>query len=101
MRPKKPYRTRPIPVKLDDFLLIRVEKASARLGEAKSTVMRMAMRLGLDQVEKLLVQEIAQVKLFDEPANQFKLNETAPSPTKKQIPHRFNSAKISKPGRAS
>lgn len=37
---------------LDKPLLDRIEQLSNRLGEAKSTVMRMAMRVGLDALEK-------------------------------------------------
>lgn len=42
-----------IPVKLDKPLLDRIEALAARMGEAKSTVMRIAMRVGLDQLEKI------------------------------------------------
>jgi hypothetical protein len=44
--------SKPIPVKLDDELLKRVERMSQQMGEAKSTVMRIAMRLGMDGLEK-------------------------------------------------
>jgi len=44
--------SKPIPVKLDEELLKRIEEMSVRMGEAKSTVMRIAMRLGLDGLEK-------------------------------------------------
>lgn len=45
---------KPIPVKLDQALLDRIIKVSNRMGEARSTVMRMAMRLGLDTIEAAL-----------------------------------------------
>jgi predicted DNA-binding protein len=46
--------SKPIPVMLDQPLLERVEKLSEKMGEAKSTVMRIAMRLGLTGLEKTL-----------------------------------------------
>jgi hypothetical protein len=46
--------SKPIPVLLDQALLERITKVSERLGEAKSTVMRIAMRLGLEGLEQAL-----------------------------------------------
>lgn len=46
------YANKPIPVKLDADLNARIEEMSRRMGEHKSTVMRIAMRVGLDQLEK-------------------------------------------------
>jgi hypothetical protein len=52
MRPKHLERAKPIPVKLDGPLLERIDAMASKIGEAKSTVMRMAMRIGLDGLEK-------------------------------------------------
>ena len=41
-----------IPIALDKPLLDRIEAMSIKLGEAKSVIMRMAMRIGLDRLEK-------------------------------------------------
>jgi hypothetical protein len=50
------YRTskdsKPIPVLLDKPLRDRIAALSERLGEGKSVVMRIAMRVGLDSLEK-------------------------------------------------
>lgn len=48
------FKSKPIPVKVDQRLLDRITEISERMGEAKSTVMRMAMRLGLDTLEAAL-----------------------------------------------
>lgn len=45
------YTSKPIPVKLDEELLKRIEQMAERMGEAKSTVMRIAMRVGLENLE--------------------------------------------------
>jgi predicted DNA-binding protein len=45
--------SKPIPVKLDPALLARIKEVSERMGEAQSTVMRIAMRVGLEGLEKL------------------------------------------------
>lgn len=54
MKYRRLKMSKPIPVMLDQPLLDRVEKLSAQMGEAKSTVMRIAMRLGLSGLEKTL-----------------------------------------------
>ena len=59
MKPKRLEMSKPIPVQLDKALRDRIERLSERLGEAKSTVMRIAMRVGLDQLEKALASETA------------------------------------------
>lgn len=41
-----------IPVRLDKALVDRIKALSERIGEAQSTVMRIAMRLGLESLEK-------------------------------------------------
>src|ERR1043165_9577010 len=46
--------SRPIPVLLDQPLLDRITALSERIGEPKSTVMRIAMRIGLDALEKAM-----------------------------------------------
>lgn len=45
--------SKPIPIKLDPALAERIEKIAEKIGEPKSTVMRMCMRIGLDQLEKV------------------------------------------------
>lgn len=50
---KRLKMSRPIPVMLDADLLAKVEAMSAKIGEAKSTVMRIAMRFGLEDMEKM------------------------------------------------
>lgn len=57
MRRKTLTRSKPIPVQLDEPLRDRIAAASERLGEPKSTVMRMAMRIGLQALEKAVVTE--------------------------------------------
>jgi metal-responsive CopG/Arc/MetJ family transcriptional regulator len=46
------YTAKPIPVKLDKNLLQRIDEMAIRMGEARSTVMRIAMRMGLEGLEK-------------------------------------------------
>lgn len=45
--------SKPIPVKLDAELLQRIEDMAKKMGEAKSTVMRIAMRVGLENLESV------------------------------------------------
>ncbi|MDE2101278.1 MAG: hypothetical protein KGL39_28790 [Patescibacteria group bacterium] len=52
MKYKRLQMSKPIAVKLDQPLLDRIKALSERIGEAQSTVMRMAMRIGLDGLEK-------------------------------------------------
>jgi ParB-like chromosome segregation protein Spo0J len=47
----RPQTAKAIPVKLDPVLMERIEVVSKRMGEARSTVMRIAMRLGLEGLE--------------------------------------------------
>jgi predicted DNA-binding protein len=54
MKYKRLKMSKPIPVMLDQPLLERIDKLSEKMGEAKSTVMRIAMRLGLSGLEKTL-----------------------------------------------
>lgn len=61
MPPK--YRDKPIPVKLDAALLKRIEEVALRMGEAKSTVMRIAMRIGLEGLDKAF--DISSKKALD------------------------------------
>jgi len=42
---------KPTAIKLDAALLARVDEMAARLGEHRSTVMRIAMRVGLENLE--------------------------------------------------
>jgi metal-responsive CopG/Arc/MetJ family transcriptional regulator len=46
--------SKPIPVKIPHDVLKRIDAISKRIGEPRSTVMRMAMRIGLDSLEKAL-----------------------------------------------
>lgn len=48
--------SKPIPVMLDRPLLERIDKLSEKMGEARSTVMRIAMRLGLTGLERTLAE---------------------------------------------
>jgi DNA-binding MurR/RpiR family transcriptional regulator len=54
MKYKRLKMSKPIPVMLDQPLLERIDNLSEKMGEAKSTVMRIAMRLGLAGLEKTL-----------------------------------------------
>lgn len=58
-RPKKPTfaAPKPIPLRLDQALVERIEALAEKIGEPKSTVMRMCMRIGLDQLEKVYTQQ--------------------------------------------
>jgi hypothetical protein len=47
--------SKPIPVKLPPAILDRIDEMAKRLGEPRSTVMRIAMRIGLESLEKVLV----------------------------------------------
>lgn len=49
--------SKPIPVRLPPELLGRVESLANRLGEPRSTVMRMAMRIGIESLEKAVLVE--------------------------------------------
>jgi len=55
MRSWRGKTSKPIPVVLDQALRERIDAMSLRMGEPKSTVMRLAMRLGLESLEKSLV----------------------------------------------
>ena len=52
MKFRRDKTSKPIPVLLDQALLERITAMSERIGEAKSTVMRIAMRMGLEGLEK-------------------------------------------------
>ena len=77
--PKNRRKTisKPIPVRLDPALLSRIEAVSEQLGEAKSTVMRMAMRLGLEKLEVALKSESAPVA-YPSARDQFSTAEERP-----------------------
>jgi predicted DNA-binding protein len=47
---------KPISVKLDGPLLARIKALSDSMGEAQSTIMRIAIRVGLDGLEKLFAE---------------------------------------------
>lgn len=52
MKYRRDGKSKPIPVLLDQVLRDRIDDISERMGEPKSTVMRIAMRIGLDNLEK-------------------------------------------------
>lgn len=49
--------SKPIPIKIDEALMKRIVEVSEKMGEPRSTVMRIAMRIGLDQLEEMLWKE--------------------------------------------
>jgi hypothetical protein len=49
--------SKPIPVLLDQSLRERIASASGKMGEPQSTVMRISMRIGLEQLEKLFAEK--------------------------------------------
>ncbi|MDD5350913.1 MAG: hypothetical protein PHQ12_11945 [Chthoniobacteraceae bacterium] len=57
------YKSKPIPVKLDEPLLERIAAMSERMGEAQSTVMRIAMRIGLEHLEEAVKKKRGTVQL--------------------------------------
>lgn len=78
MKYRKDKDSKPIPILLDKALRDRIEKMSGRMGEAKSTVMRMAMRLGLETLEaameikpSILHQLAADSRSQTDPGNSF------------------------------
>src|ERR1041385_8602449 len=53
---KKPlFESKAIPVKVDTDLLKRIDAVAKRIQEPRSTVMRLAMRLGIEALEQLRV----------------------------------------------
>lgn len=52
MKYRRDSGSKPIPVLLDAALRARIAAASEQMGEPKSTVMRIAMRVGLNSLEK-------------------------------------------------
>lgn len=52
MKRKSLKMSKPIPVQLDLPLRQRIEALSEKMGEAKSTIMRLSMRIGLTALEK-------------------------------------------------
>ncbi len=52
MRPKRLESPKPVPIKIDQPLLDRIERMAGKIGEGKAVVMRMAMRIGLEGLEK-------------------------------------------------
>jgi predicted DNA-binding protein len=55
-------QSKPVPVLLDQALRERIDSVSQKMGEPKSTVMRIAMRLGLDGLEKSFSYPVAAVE---------------------------------------
>lgn len=53
-RKKSNFPLKPIPVKLDAALLARIDALAARMGEGRSTIMRFAMRIGLENLQKAI-----------------------------------------------
>ena len=49
--------SKPIPVRLPPEMLSRVEALAKRLGEPRSTIMRMAMRIGIESLEQAILSE--------------------------------------------
>jgi len=52
--PKIIRRTKPIPVALGGELIERIDQIAAKIGENRSVVMRISMRIGLDKLEASL-----------------------------------------------
>jgi hypothetical protein len=52
MKYRDSKQSKPIPVLLDKALRDRIEAVSQKMGEPKSTIMRIAMRIGLEGLEK-------------------------------------------------
>ena len=52
MKYRQAKESKPIPVLLDKALRDRIEAVSQKMGEPKSTVMRIAMRIGLEGLDK-------------------------------------------------
>lgn len=52
MKFRRSKNSKPIPVLLDEALRQRIEAISEKMGEPRSTVMRIAMRIGLDGLVK-------------------------------------------------
>jgi predicted transcriptional regulator len=48
------FRPKPIPVKLDEALLARIDALAEKLHEPRSTVMRFAMRIGIENLLKAI-----------------------------------------------
>lgn len=55
MKNRVPLST-PIPVKLSPDTLVQLDRVSKRMGEPRSTIMRMAIRVGLQGLEKAIEQ---------------------------------------------
>lgn len=53
MRNKRKPMAKAVPVKIDRVLQRRITKVSKKMGEPESTVMRLAMRIGLHPLENL------------------------------------------------
>ena len=49
--------SKPIPVKLPPDILDRIDRLAKRIGEARSTIMRIAMGIGLESLEKVLLND--------------------------------------------
>ncbi len=62
------FGKKPIPVKLDEPLLARIDSLSAadKIGEPRSTVMRMSMRIGVEQLESVYKQGKTAVGAIEE-----------------------------------
>jgi hypothetical protein len=54
---RTPKNSKPIPVLLDEALRFRIAAASEKMGEPQSTVMRISMRIGLEQLEDLFAKK--------------------------------------------
>lgn len=54
MKYRRSKNSKPIPILLDEALRDRIEALSEKMGEPKSTIMRFAMRIGLEGLEKTL-----------------------------------------------
>lgn len=78
--------SKPIPVKLSPDVLARIDALSKRVGEPRSTVMRMAMRIGLDSLERAVQAEPAKLSSLFYPSGPGEVMrvEDKPAPRKRK-----------------
>lgn len=103
MKFRRSKNSKPIPILLDEALRERIEKISEQMGEPKSTVMRIAMRIGLDGLVKafeaakqksaasiVYPEHVASAPAMNEAANSSQ-NEAVPGMTVAPKPEKFPS----------
>jgi predicted DNA-binding protein len=85
---KKPiFESKAIPIKLTTELLERIDALARKIGEPRSTIMRFAMKIGLNALEKAYEEAPSDTLRYEiKSGDTYQLNEEKPAPKKKKAP---------------